>query len=1069
MNTNCRHILIMAVALIIAVTTQTHSRGKYPPEKSASVVWNTAVSDTSTTDPIVSFNDISWPISWGVQQTGAVDASFTCYGTIGEQLSMEVEGWPYVSFETPPGSNCEHLWQAGLWIGGIVGEDTVVSTGWDGWDAIGREFHPPAYPDSGSIHGVDYGNHRVMRAHFLDTLIELQVGDSIHTPLGLDCRLTSNIWRTERYEDIVLYDLVILNIGAATVRESYIGLFCDADVYTPNIAGVRQYDDFTDDLAGSFRDRGIAYVIDNDGALNARDAVFNGMTRCLAVKLLASSHEFADTNFNWWTNDALTVEDFGPRQLGSADDPFRDFGTGGIGTPSGDKNKYYVLSHREWDYDQVYTSSIRPDDPNWCYPSQTLAANLSNGIDTKFLLSFGPVDLEPQSSLRMIFAMFTGDSIHTVIDNIYNLSENVPKYISNLYFGDMLANGETAGELADSILDPLMPVTGLRVALQSWDSVVVDWDPWCFDDVRHFEQYLSEVPADSIYYPGLVPPWLRPGTFDRLPPQGNSLDTKVTFKELEPHKFYFFNVARRVGSQTGEPGDPIFLSQRQRYPAPTTDQIYSLYFAGEAAEFGWEKPNITDLDHYNIYRFENADDYRRRYSPFYDRGQRADEIPPRDSFFIDDSTRYYYYALEPYAVVSSNDTTFAISAPIEGQHYAVTAVDNYGFESDFSDAIIPLLTVPRTQDILVVTLSRIMNPVFTTREWVNSFYHEVLDGYDYDIYYYADTMAALEDCWDPEAECFQWTDLARYKLVILDEDWRDVALGLKYEDRVQPFTKYLLSEGKLAFFGNLAGLNIFFSTQSAARYYEQDHWFVERFFGIDSLFFYPYNYYSTRTSRPYIDTCFGFIGAVSQTGELPDLAYDTLGNPLSPFILNYWPSNTAPCVSTFRVNDMGEVTHRYKARYPETSWIEGHPVGVHTLTAEAETYLFGFHLWSIQRDQARLLVDRMFGDLPTDIASSPIPELPGQFNLRQNYPNPFNPTTVIAFDLPSGSNVTLEIRNILGQKVRTLAADTHLPAGTHSIEWDGDDSSGNRVASGIYFYSLKAGANTAHRKMLLLK
>ncbi len=88
--------------------------------------------------------------------------------------------------------------------------------------------------------------------------------------------------------------------------------------------------------------------------------------------------------------------------------------------------------------------------------------------------------------------------------------------------------------------------------------------------------------------------------------------------------------------------------------------------------------------------------------------------------------------------------------------------------------------------------------------------------------------------------------------------------------------------------------------------------------------------------------------------------------------------------------------------------------------------------------------------------------------LKNNYPNPFNPTTTISFSIPNDSNVELSIFNIKGQKVKTLVNEM-LPAGEHSIIWNGRDSNGNRVSSGMYFYKLKAGDFQKVRKMILIK
>lgn len=84
------------------------------------------------------------------------------------------------------------------------------------------------------------------------------------------------------------------------------------------------------------------------------------------------------------------------------------------------------------------------------------------------------------------------------------------------------------------------------------------------------------------------------------------------------------------------------------------------------------------------------------------------------------------------------------------------------------------------------------------------------------------------------------------------------------------------------------------------------------------------------------------------------------------------------------------------------------------------------------------------------------------------YPNPFNPTTTINFSLPKDSKVELSIYNVKGQKVITVV-DDFFEKGSHSIEWNGTDSSKKAVSSGIYFLNMSADKSTQMRKMLLLK
>ena len=84
------------------------------------------------------------------------------------------------------------------------------------------------------------------------------------------------------------------------------------------------------------------------------------------------------------------------------------------------------------------------------------------------------------------------------------------------------------------------------------------------------------------------------------------------------------------------------------------------------------------------------------------------------------------------------------------------------------------------------------------------------------------------------------------------------------------------------------------------------------------------------------------------------------------------------------------------------------------------------------------------------------------------YPNPFNPTTMIDFNISEASPVKIEIFNIKGQVVNTLFNDT-LTQGHHYIRWNGDDSSGRSIASGIYFYKISTNHTHAIGRMLLMK
>jgi hypothetical protein len=96
------------------------------------------------------------------------------------------------------------------------------------------------------------------------------------------------------------------------------------------------------------------------------------------------------------------------------------------------------------------------------------------------------------------------------------------------------------------------------------------------------------------------------------------------------------------------------------------------------------------------------------------------------------------------------------------------------------------------------------------------------------------------------------------------------------------------------------------------------------------------------------------------------------------------------------------------------------------------------------------------------------PTLPANFSLLQNYPNPFNANTEIAFNLQKKCNVTIDIYNIAGQKVKTLV-NGDLNAGSHKLIWNGKTDDGNQTASGVYFYRLSADNSVQTKKMVMLK
>lgn len=131
-----------------------------------------------------------------------------------------------------------------------------------------------------------------------------------------------------------------------------------------------------------------------------------------------------------------------------------------------------------------------------------------------------------------------------------------------------------------------------------------------------------------------------------------------------------------------------------------------------------------------------------------------------------------------------------------------------------------------------------------------------------------------------------------------------------------------------------------------------------------------------------------------------------------------------------------------------------------TITVLTDSLLQKFTV-SLQKTVSSVTIDPDGWILKTVLASSDI--FPTNFLLSQNFPNPFNPKTMINYQLPVTSHVTLEVFDVLGRKVATLVNEKKQP-GTYHAEWD---ASG--MATGIYFYRLTAGTFSATKKMAVVR
>jgi len=124
-----------------------------------------------------------------------------------------------------------------------------------------------------------------------------------------------------------------------------------------------------------------------------------------------------------------------------------------LGTPAGDRNKYYIMSNGEHDYDQMFTGIDHTGEGWLPGPLSSYAENLANGYDTRFLFSFGGANLDPGDSIEMAFVLAMGDGFHKNPGDYGNLFDvnNPQLYYDSLDFSDLIDNVQTARQLYRSL------------------------------------------------------------------------------------------------------------------------------------------------------------------------------------------------------------------------------------------------------------------------------------------------------------------------------------------------------------------------------------------------------------------------------------------------------------------------------------------------------------------------------------------------------------------------------------------------------------------------------------------
>ena len=373
----------------------------------------------------------------------------------------------------PRYSRYTHGYATGLWVGGIIDKDTLVSTSLDprgiyGWYyGYQAEMWPDLYPFGGfrdlnasNTDDLSKSENRYQGV-FTDTVIyESYVPYSnadmrYHKPLYIEVTQTSYSWSYKYAEDIMLINYRIKNIGIKDIQHAYVGLLHFGANYFTGELPYPKLDDipgYIDTALYEFPQLGyeklnIAWTIDHDGypmgsnwyPMSTRDA--------LGIAPLGLPGTAWNRSFNWWTN--MENRSWGPRQLGTPNDPLRPY-NGDYGEPYTDEEKYHIMAHHEIDYDG-YQSEINRSRQGWIEPFE-YASDLTDGFFVRYVTSVGPYDIPKGSFINVTFVMAIGENVHTIPSAYRNEfdPQNPHVYMTYLDFSDLIDNVRWAKRIYDN-------------------------------------------------------------------------------------------------------------------------------------------------------------------------------------------------------------------------------------------------------------------------------------------------------------------------------------------------------------------------------------------------------------------------------------------------------------------------------------------------------------------------------------------------------------------------------------------------------------------------------------------
>jgi hypothetical protein len=369
--------------------------------------------------------------------------------------------------------------------------------------------------------------------------------------------------------------------------------------------------------------------------------------------------------------------------------------------------------------------------------------------------------------------------------------------------------------------------------------------------------------------------------------------------------------------------------------------------------------------------------------------------------------------------------------------YFVAALDSTLHQSALSDPAFGQLASHDNGIIIVdATMDGGGGPFQPTDQQVDEYYDTILNGYNVNGHW--DTIDS-----NSVGRTLVDAHLAPYSTVLLHCD----RLSNRLDQDTTVLRRYLENGGRLIISGWNLSYTFAYNRNDFVRFAPGS--FFRELLKVDSLGVSP-------------NSTYDFISAPSLLPSLyPDLIVDSIKVSMFDHLLFRMEAFLGPLVD----EPLTQPLNCYESTLGDQSPLNGEPVALRYL-GDFRLVFFDVPLYFMTQESATpALHQALFdiGEMPVAIDHDNPPNRPVEYGLLGNYPNPFNSSTIIEYRLPTMSDVSIDIYDILGRKITTLI-NTTQPAGDHSVLWSADG-----FPSGIYFCKIRYGQITQTTRMLLLR